>query len=104
MNENLIKRIEALENEVRTLKSGPSFPFEIQKAIEFRGFVRTTPPAPPDFNGDYVSNEGFRRTIGLSGLEEDIVVPAYPLYFLKIQNEDRAENLYIPAYAYAELP
>lgn len=98
-NQNLQRQIDELKRRLDALNQYQTITLPTELAFIGRGFLNTYPPELPDVTGDYTANVGFRRTISLSGAAEDIIVPAYPIRFIKLKD---GSNLYIPLYTYAE--
>lgn len=100
MNKDELKNeIDKLRLEVDTLRSWKdSLNRRIESGLSDIGLLKTDKPSLPP-SSTYTTNTGFRRTISLSGNAEDIVVPAYPVKFLKMSNA----NFYIPVHTFSEI-
>ena len=97
--QNLKKQVLELEKTVKALMQYSTIPLPIEQAFAGRGFVNALKPDIPDNNGDYTTNIGFRQTISLSGVAQDITVPAFPVRFMRLKD---GSNLFIPLHTYAE--
>lgn len=99
-NTQLLKRIEALEKQIESLNQSSTITFQVDNSFQQRGFVKTLPIGTP-YTG-YDTNQGFVRTISLTGAAEDITVPAYPVGWLQLLNQTGG-TFWIPLYTFSEL-
>lgn len=94
MENELLKRIEALEKEIQDLKSVNNLSLQVQKTFEARGFLNSTELE----SIDPLSWDSLNRIIPLSGNAEDIEVLEWPYRWAKLNNAVADIDLYVPVY------
>jgi hypothetical protein len=94
MENELLKRIEALEKEIQDLKSVNNLSLQVQRTFEARGFLNSTQLE----SIDPLDWDSLNRVIPLSGSAEDITVLEYPYRWAKLNNNQADIDLYIPVY------
>ncbi len=83
----------------KQMESSNSLPLAVDRALSGRGFMKAGKPGYPDPDFDYITNDGFRHDLALTGAAQTITVPSFPVRFIKLGD---GSNLYIPLHTYSE--
>lgn len=92
-NQNLQKRIEALELEVASLRQTNTIPLEVDRAFVGRKFIKYS--GNPQILDALNFTPSLSQSLSLSGNPETIYVPQFPSAYLWI-TEGNAAGYYIP--------